>query len=293
MLLDRRDSCTASDGGARTSNPAAPMNPYSGMEPELISSQKCRMNIESCDSVSAKSDTHILDASAVVAGYGGKTILRGLDLRVRSGEIRALLGANGAGKTTTLSLFLGFVTPTSGQVLVNGIDPVTRPAEARRQLAYIPENVALYEHLSARENVAYLLDLAGQNHGDKAIDQALASAGLSTDAFDRRVSGFSKGMRQKVAIALALARKVPALLLDEPTSGLDPQATTEFNRLLGLLRAQGVAILMVTHDLLSAADVADRIGFLDGGQLVEDVAVAGDAQFDVRALHRRYAGQAT
>ncbi|AHC45624.1 MULTISPECIES: ABC transporter ATP-binding protein [Pseudomonadota] len=234
----------------------------------------------------------ILEAVSVTAGYNAKIILNGLDLSVRAGEIYALLGANGAGKTTTLSLFLGFVVPSSGQVRVREVDPVAQPAEARRQLAYIPENVALYEHLSARENVAYLLDLAGQNAGHEAIDQALASAGLAAEAFDRRVAGFSKGMRQKVAIALALVRKVPAMLLDEPTSGLDPQATAEFNRLLGLLREQGVAILMVTHDLLSAADVADRIGFLDGGRLVEEVAAAGDERFDVRALHRRYAGQA-
>ncbi|HDN7360689.1 TPA: ABC transporter ATP-binding protein [Salmonella enterica subsp. enterica serovar Agona] len=237
-------------------------------------------------------DDYVLNATAVVAGYGSKTILHRLDLHIREGEIYALLGANGAGKTTTLNLFLGFLAPCSGQVLVQGIDPATQAAEARRQIAYIPESVALYEHLSARENVAYLLDLAGQNAGREAIDQALASAGLAAEAFDRRVAGFSKGMRQKVAIALALARKVPALLLDEPTSGLDPQATAEFNRLLGLLRAQGVAILMVTHDLLSAADVADRIGFLDAGRLAEEVAAAGDERFDVRALHRRYAGQA-
>lgn len=233
-----------------------------------------------------------LEATGVIAGYGGRTILRQLDLRIAAGEIYALLGANGAGKTTALSLFLGFVAPSAGQVRVHGVDPVAQSGQARRHLAYIPENVALYEHLTARENVAYLLDLAGHNDGPDAIARALSAAGLDTAAFDRRVGGFSKGMRQKVAIALALARRVPALLLDEPTSGLDPQATAEFNRLLQLLRAQGVAILMVTHDLLSAGDVADRIGFLAAGLLVEEVAAAGEDRFDVRALHRRYTGQA-
>jgi ABC-2 type transport system ATP-binding protein len=232
-----------------------------------------------------------LEAVAVVAGYGTRTILQGLDLRVAPGEIHALLGANGAGKTTTLSLFLGFVRPTSGRVRVHGVDPGADPGGARRRLAYIPENVALYEHLSARENVAYLLDLAGEAHDAQAIGEALSAAGL--DAHGRRVSGFSKGMRQKVSIALALARKVPVLLLDEPTSGLDPQATAEFSRLLRVLRAQGVAILMVTHDLLGAAEVADRIGFIDGGRLLEEVAASGAERFDVRALHRRYAAQET
>lgn len=234
----------------------------------------------------------VLEARAAVAGYGGKTILHQLDLAIRPGEIYALLGANGAGKTTTLSLFLGFVAPSAGQVRVNGADPAVQPAEARRHLAYIPENVALYEHLTARENVAYLLDLAGQRESNAAIGAALANGGLDPAAHDQRVAGFSKGMRQKVAIALAAMRRVPALLLDEPTSGLDPQATVEFNRLLAQLRAQGTGILMVTHDLLSAADVADRIGFLDGGRLREEVAASGTERFDVRALHRRYGGQA-
>jgi len=235
---------------------------------------------------------YVLEASSVVAGYGDKTILQKLDLHIRPGEIYALLGANGAGKTTTLSLFLGFLAPRSGKVAVAGHDPVSDPDGARRRLAYIPENVALYEHLSARENIAYLLALADQHDDGAAIGAALSAAGLDAAAHDRRVAGFSKGMRQKVAIALATMRKVPALLLDEPTSGLDPQATVEFNRLLTQLRAGGTGILMVTHDLLSAADVADRIGFLDAGVLREEVAASGADRFDVRALHRSYGGQA-
>jgi ABC-2 type transport system ATP-binding protein len=233
--------------------------------------------------------TPTLLAQGVSAGYADRTILRGLDLAVHPGEIYALLGANGAGKSTALSLFLGFLRPQSGTVRVQGIDPAAEPAKARRQLAYIPENVALYEHLSARENVAYLLHLAGQREHDAAIGDALAAAGLDPSAHDRRVSGFSKGMRQKVSIALALARKVPALLLDEPTSGLDPQAAAEFHALLARLRAQGVAVLMVTHDLFGAVETADRIGFLDKGQMAEEVPAAGVERFDVRALHRRYA----
>lgn len=231
----------------------------------------------------------VLEIRGVNAGYGDTLILRGLDLVIHAGEIHALLGANGAGKTTTLNLLLGFVQPRLGSVRVQGVDPVAQPAAARRQLAYIPENVALYEQLTARENVAYLLDLAEQPAGPRAIGEALAAAGLDRAAHDRRVSGFSKGMRQKVSIALALARKVPALLLDEPTSGLDPQATAEFNRLLSVLRSQGVAVLMVTHDLLGAADVADRIGFLREGRLVEQVAAGSAAErFDVTSLHRHY-----
>ncbi|KPF50872.1 ABC transporter ATP-binding protein [beta proteobacterium AAP121] len=235
----------------------------------------------------------VLLAESVVAGYGAQPVLQGLTLQVQPGEIYALLGANGAGKTTTLSLFLGFLQPSAGRVRVQGIDPAADATAARRCLAYIPENVALYEHLSAEENLAYLLQLAGQAAAPEALAQALSAAGLDPAAHGRRVGGFSKGMRQKVAIALALARQVPALLLDEPTSGLDPQACAEFNRLLGRLRERGVAVLMVTHDLLGVAEVADRIGFISGGRLQDEVAAAGEARFDVLALHRRYAAQAT
>src|SRR5687768_9679532 len=122
---------------------------------------------------------------------------------------------------------------------------------------------------------AYLLHLAGRKERDAAIGDALATAGLDPAAHDRRVSGFSKGMRQKVSIGLAVARQVPALLLDEPTSGLDPQAAAEFHALLARLRAQGVAVLMVTHDLFGAVETADRIGFLDKGQMAEEVPAAG------------------
>lgn len=232
----------------------------------------------------------VLHAQHVSAGYGNALVVQQLNLAIHAGEIYALLGGNGAGKTTTLSLFLGFVSPTSGTIHVNGIDPQTNADGARRQLAYIPENVALYGHLTAQENIAYLLNLAQDDKTPAEINQALLTAGLAANAHHRRVSGFSKGMRQKVAIALALLRRVPALLLDEPTSGLDPQAAAEFHRLLCVLREQGVAMLMVTHDLLSAAEVADRIGFIDGGRLTEEVAAVGRDRFDVHALYQRYAG---
>ena len=223
--------------------------------------------------------------------YGDKRVLSGLDLRVMPGQIYALLGGNGAGKSTTLAALLGFIAPSQGSIRVCGIDPVEDPARARSMLAYVPESVALYDHLSARENVDYFLALANADRANASvIDPALSAVGLPPSAWDKRVGGFSKGMRQKVAIALALARHVPVLLLDEPTSGLDPQATLEFNRLLDTARERGVAVLMVTHDLLSAADVADRIGFLAGGRIVEEqTAAVGQTRFDLNALHQRYA----
>lgn len=233
--------------------------------------------------------TPIIALDSVTVSYGERRVLDGLSITVAAGEVYALLGGNGAGKSTTLSVLLGFAQPSVGRVRVVGIDATADPDGARRRIAYLPENVALYEHLSGAENADYLLSLSGEPRSPAEIGDALAAAGLQEDAWNRRLGGYSKGMRQKVAIAVALLREVPALLLDEPTSGLDPRATADFNRLLGTVRDRGTAVLMVTHDLLSAADVADRIGFLDAGRITDEVAAAGPGRFDMRALHARFA----
>ena len=230
-----------------------------------------------------------LEALELSVSYKTVRVLDGLNVQVRHGEIYALLGGNGAGKSTTLAAFLGFTGVDRGTVRVCGVDVRCDPLAARGQLAYVPENAALYGHLSARENIAYLLGLAGAAASPAAIDDALSQVSLERSAWDQRLDAYSKGMRQKVAIALALARSVPVLLLDEPTSGLDPQATSDFNALLRRLRERQVAVLMVTHDLLGAAEVADRIGFLDQGAIAEEFHARGAERFDVRQLFRRYA----
>jgi ABC-2 type transport system ATP-binding protein len=228
----------------------------------------------------------IIDIVGLSVERGGKSVLNGLSLSVGAGEIYALLGGNGAGKSTTLATLLGFLKPSAGKVAVAGTDPATDPEATRHKIAYLPENVALYEHLTARENIDYFLALAGEAHSADEIEAAFDAAGLQAEACGLALSGFSKGMRQKVAIALAVVRQVPVLLLDEPTSGLDPRATADFNAMILSLRARGTAILMVTHDLLGAADCADRIGFLDVGRIVEEV--SREQGYDVMALHRRY-----
>ncbi len=220
--------------------------------------------------------------------YGDHRVLDGLTLRVPAGSITALLGGNGAGKSTTLSALLGFARASSGTIEVCGIDPAADTDGARRRIAYLPENVSLYEHLTAVENAEYLLALSDDDQDRGAITEAFAAAGLQQRAWDERLGGFSKGMRQKVAISVALLRRVPVLLLDEPTSGLDPRATADFNRLVSDVRDRGTAVLMVTHDLLSAVDVADRIAFLEGGRIIDEVEASGTDRFDIRALHARF-----
>lgn len=234
-------------------------------------------------------DQPAIDADQLEVRYKSAAILRGLTLQVRLGEVYALLGGNGAGKSTTLNAFLGFVECSRGKVRICGLDPSQDPVSVRRKMAYVPENVALYEHLSARENISYFLRLAGVDADVNTIETALTSVKLDVEAWDRKLGGFSKGMRQKTAIALAMARSVPVLLLDEPTTGLDPQATSDFNQLLKTLKEKNVAIFMVTHDLLGAAEVADRIGFLDRGVIIEEFTASGPDRFDIQMLYKHYA----
>jgi ABC-2 type transport system ATP-binding protein len=223
---------------------------------------------------------------------GGRAVLDGLDLEVRAGEVHALLGGNGAGKSTTLAAILGFLKPGSGSIHVGGHCPSREPDEVRRAIAFLPENVALYEHLSAWENLSYFLSLAGETREPAAMEQALNAVQLHAQAWNTRAGGFSKGMRQKTAIALALLRRTPILLLDEPTTGLDPATTHEFNRLLGAQRDRGVAVLMVTHDLLGAAQVADRISMLRGGRVVREwTASPGPERFALAPLYQAFTGE--
>ncbi len=211
----------------------------------------------------------MLEAVDLVKHYGSLVALRGLNLRVEPGEVYCLLGANGAGKTTTIQLFLGFIEPTSGSARIGGAEVAKRPLETKASIAYIPENVMLYPNLTGLENLEFFATLAGRGDlGEAALRDALARAGLSAEAADRRVGGYSKGMRQKVGIALAMAKNARALLLDEPTSGLDPKASNEFSTLLQQVRADGVAVLMATHDIFRSKEVGDRVGIMKAGELV-------------------------
>lgn len=206
--------------------------------------------------------------------YGEQLALDQLNLTVNAGEIYCLLGANGAGKTTTINLLLGFIEPTSGMASINGIDVVANAKETKKHLAYIPENLMLYPNLTAVENLDYFSGIAGKSLSKSELKTFLTEAGLQSEAFDKRISAFSKGMRQKVGIAIALAKDAKALLLDEPTSGLDPSASNEFGQLLRKLKEKGVATLMATHDLFRAHEVGTHVGIMRDGQLKQEFVAA-------------------
>jgi ABC-2 type transport system ATP-binding protein len=207
--------------------------------------------------------------------YNDKIALNQLNLQINSGEIYCLLGANGAGKTTTINLLLGFIQPTSGSASINDLNISDKAKETKKILAYIPENLMLYPSLTAIENLDYFSGISSKKLPKENLIYFLKEAGLQEEAFKKRISTFSKGMRQKVGIAIALAKDAKALLLDEPTSGLDPKASNEFGHLLHKLSQNGVATLMATHDLFRAKEVATRIGIMKDG-LLKDEFIASD-----------------
>jgi ABC-2 type transport system ATP-binding protein len=228
----------------------------------------------------------MLEATNLTKRYNGVVALDSLTLKVEPGEVFCLLGANGAGKTTTINLFLNFIEPTTGSATINGIDVVREPLETKKHVAYIPETVMLYRNLSGLENLEYFAALAGRP--DYTREQLLGffrEVGLADEAADRRVGTYSKGMRQKVGIAIAIAKGARSLLLDEPTSGLDPKASNELSDLLKRMSDSGVAVLMATHDLFRAKESGTRVGIMTHGKLV---AVHGTDEFGHADLEKLY-----
>lgn len=199
----------------------------------------------------------------------GLLALDHLNFEVKEGEIFCLLGANGAGKTTTINLFLNFIDPTEGQALINGIDSAKDPLEAKRYVSFVSENVMLYGNFSARQNLDYFAKLGEKDNLTKDdYYNIMQKVGLQEEAFDMKVKNFSKGMRQKLGIAIAITKDAPNVLLDEPTSGLDPKAGSEFMKTLADLKQEGKAVFMSTHDIFRAKSIADRVGIMKEGKLV-------------------------
>lgn len=228
----------------------------------------------------------MLEAVNLSKHYNATVALDALNLLIKPGEVFCLLGANGAGKTTTINLFLNFIEPTGGKALIKDLDVSAAPLETKRFIAYIPEQVMLYRNLSGLENLEYFSALAGQDHYTRGqLLDFFREVGLAREAADKRVSTFSKGMRQKVGIAIALAKRAEALLLDEPTSGLDPQASNEFSELLRKLSAQGVAVLMATHDLFRAKESGTRVGIMRQGKLVRELSTSEIGHADLERIY--------
>lgn len=227
----------------------------------------------------------MLEAIGLTKRYQSATALHPLNLKVEPGEIFCLLGANGAGKTTTINLFLSFIPPSEGTAKIGGLDVSQQPLETKKLLAYIPEQVMLYRNLTGLENLEYFTALAGGQHTADQLTGFLVEAGLAREDVGKRVGAYSKGMRQKVGIAMAIAKQARVLLLDEPTSGLDPKASNEFSELLTKLSRKGAAILMATHDLFRAKETGSRVGIMKHGHLVATYRTADLGHADLERIY--------
>ena len=193
-----------------------------------------------------------------------------VNLLIKKAETFVLLGANGAGKTSIMMLVLGFTDPTSGTAKINEIDITKNPLEAKKHVAYVSENVMLYGNFTARQNLDFFTKLAGkENLGNEEYNNVLIKVGLPEEAFNRRVRDFSKGMRQRLGIAIAILKGAGVILLDEPTSGLDPKGGAEFLYLLRMLKKENKTIFMSTHDIFRAKIIADRVGIMNKGRIIK------------------------
>jgi len=199
----------------------------------------------------------------------GRLALDALNMEIKQGEIFFLSGANGAGKTTLINLFLNFIEPTSGKAIINGINVVEQPLETKKHIAFVSENVMLYENFTARQNLDFFARLGGKTKMTKNdYYNVMRQVGIQEVAFEKKLKTFSKGMRQKIGIAIAIIKDADNIVLDEPTGGLDPKSAAELMRILIDLRDQGKSTLMCTHDLFHAKAVADRVGIMKEGRLV-------------------------
>ena len=214
--------------------------------------------------------------------------LSNLTLEVPKGEIYGLLGSNGAGKSTTINILLGFLEPDSGESFVNGINTSTDIYNARKNIGYIPENVNLYPYLTGIENLDYFCKLAGKNYSPKKLSEILIECGLDFSATNKQINTYSKGMRQKVGIAIALAKEAKVYLLDEPASGLDPLASTELSSMLKKISGRGGAVLMASNDIFRVRETCNRIGILKGGELVKEMDTSNVSTEELEKIYIEY-----
>jgi ABC-2 type transport system ATP-binding protein len=212
----------------------------------------------------------VIFARGLTRRYGNFTAVDRLDLAIRPGEVFGLLGPNGAGKTTTVLMFLGLSEPTEGFARVVGLDPAREPLQVKRKVGYLPDAVGFYGGMTGRENLRYTARLNGLPRplAESRIEALLRDVRL-TEAADRKVETYSRGMRQRLGIADALVKDPTVLILDEPTIAIDPSGVDEILALLRRLVAEhNLTILLSSHILGQVQSICDRVGFFSAGKLV-------------------------
>jgi ABC-2 type transport system ATP-binding protein len=212
--------------------------------------------------------TPVIEVNGLSKRYGAAVAVAGIDLTVKAGEVIGLLGPNGAGKTTTILMLLGLTESSGGTVRILGKDPLRRPLEVKREVGYLPDTVGFYDSMTGRENLSYTARLAGMPHDltRTRIASAFEKVRLS-EAADRPVATYSRGMRQRLGIAELLMRDCRVVILDEPTSGLDPQSTKELLDLIMKLNRDGMTILLSSHMLDVVQSICHRIALFNRGRI--------------------------
>ncbi|TDD82524.1 ABC transporter ATP-binding protein [Actinomadura darangshiensis] len=228
-----------------------------------------------------------IEARGVTRRFGPVEALRGLDISVPYGQVTALVGANGAGKTTLLLILATLLAPDSGTVRIAGHDTLTRPAQARDALGWMPDTFGVYDQLTVDEYLVFFADAYGLPKQERAGRvRALLSLVHLEDHLGRPVHALSRGQKQRLGMARALVHRPRVLLLDEPASGLDPRSRIELRDLLRSLAADGVAVLVSSHILSELEEIADRVVLVDRGRTAGDHAMAELAGASARVAWR-------
>jgi len=212
-----------------------------------------------------------IELAGVTKRYGDVTALRDLDLQVQDGEIYGFLGPNGAGKSTTIDILLDFVRPTSGSARVLGYDAHDESLAIRQRIGVLPEGFQVYERLTARQHLEFAIE---SKRATDDPDALLERVGIP-DAADRKAGGFSKGMQQRLALAIALVGDPELLILDEPSTGLDPNGAREMRDIIETEASRGATVFFSSHILEQVEAVCDRVGILQNGELVAEDTVRG------------------
>ncbi len=211
----------------------------------------------------------IVEVKNLVKKYGELTAVNGISFDIREGEIFSLLGPNGAGKTTTISILSTLFLPTSGEAMIGGHSLSRDPMPARNLIGVVPQELALYDELTARENLNFwgqMYGLSGKNL-KKRVDEVLEQIGLADRAKDR-IKAYSGGMKRRVNIGVGLLHKPKLLFMDEPTVGIDPQSRRAILDSVKALNLKGMTILYTTHYMEEAEELSNRVGIMDHGELI-------------------------
>ncbi len=223
----------------------------------------------------------MIELRNVVKKYGRMTAVNDITLSVGAGEFFGFLGPNGAGKTTTIKMLAGLLAPTSGTCRINGCDVHRRPLEAKRHLAYVPDQPYLYEKLTGREFLYFVGGIYGMEAEEIRDGIETVSEAFEVGSFlDRRAEEYSQGMRQRVVLASALLHNPAVLVIDEPLVGLDPRSARLVKTTLKARSAAGLTIFMSTHLLDIVEELCDRIAIIHRGTLVHEQLRPAGGGFD-------------